>query len=151
MLTLTELCQTLHNWFVLEKQFGTITISDGAITIDRKDPGLLENQYFRIVGSVYNDGVHKNGDYSDTLEDETFDGALWLMGIPKAVLKLADEIDAWREKYEATDSAALSPFNSESFGGYSYSKGNNTTQSGNGSGGGWESVFASRLAMWRKI
>lgn len=151
---LTELCQELHNWFVLEKHFGKITISDGTITFaDGTDHKLQNGQYFRIVGSVFNDGVHKYWvqDADDALTNEVFNGAVWALGIPKAVIALADEIGAWRDKYEGAESAAMSPFNSESFGGYSYSKAGAGTSNGSGSGGGWQGVFAARLNMWRKI
>ena len=143
---LTELCQELHNWFVLEKHYGTFTITAGVLDADF----LLTNQYYRVMGSVFNDGVHKRGDTHDTLTDETFEGAVWALGIPKAVIDLAAEIAAWRAKYETSDSAAMSPFTSESFGGYSYSKSGSGLSDGSG-GGGWKSAFASRLNMWRKI
>ena len=48
------------------------------------------------------------------------------------------------------DSAAMSPYMSESFGGYSYSKGASNTASG-GSVVTWQDAFKTRLAPWRKI
>jgi len=143
---LTELCQELHNWFVLEKHTGTFTIDGGNITASFLVPG----QYFRVMGSIFNDGVHKYGDAD--LEDETFDGAVWALAIPKAVINLAAEIAEWQTKYGAVDSPAMSPYTSESFGGYSYSKsaGGNNNDSGSG-GSGWQSVFRSRLNAWRKL
>lgn len=150
MKVLTELCQELHNWFVLDKVFGTVTISGGSITIDGEAPALLQNQYFRIVGSVFNDGVHKYGDQTDTLTDETFDGAIWLMGVPKAVIDLASEIAAWVAKYGGAEGVATSPFASESFGGYSYSKATFSSSGGSGAAT-WQTVFKSRLNAWRKI
>lgn len=140
---LTELCQELRNWFVREKHFGTFEIEGGMITA----PFLVEGQYYRIVGSVFNDGVHQYGIHD--LTDEEFNGAVWGLAIPQAVLNLAEEIAEWRKLYEATDSQAMSPYMSESFGGYSYSKG--SAYSGDAGGAGWKSVFASRLNMWRKI
>lgn len=141
---LTDLCQELHNWFDVARYTGSYTIEGGNITA----PFLQEGQYFRIVGSTFNDGVYQYPAWD--LTDETFDGAVWALAIPRAVVKLADDIGAWREKYEAPDSAALSPFNSESFGGYSYSKGNaNGSQSGSVSG--WRTAFSSQLNRWRKI
>lgn len=141
---LTELCQELRNWFDRERHFGTFTIEDGNLTADFLVPG----QYFRICGSIFSDGVHQ---YPATdLPSETFSGAVWALAIPQPVIKLAAEIAEWRAKYENADSAAMSPFNSESFGGYSYSK------SGSADGGGttgvsWRTVFAARLNAWRKI
>ena len=141
---LTELCQELKNWFDRERHSGTFTITGGNITADF----LQDGQYFRIMGSVFNDGVHQYP--ASCLHDETFDGAVWALGIPAPVLRLSEEIDAWREKYEGADSAALSPFQSESFGGYSYSKGSGS--SGGATGGvSWKNAFASRLNMWRKL
>ena len=139
---LTELCQELKNWFVLEKHTGTFTIESGNITADF----LREGQYFRIIGSVFSDGVHQYP--AADLVDETFDGAVWALAIPLAVINLSTEIDAWCKKYESADSAALSPFQSESFGGYSYSKG--SSKSG-AVADGWKTAFGSRLNRWRKI
>lgn len=145
---LTELCQELRNWFDLDRYEGTFTISDGALTADF----LLDGQYYRIIGSVFNDGVHKYGDASDVLDDEEFTGAVWALGIPKAVIALSEEIDTWEAKYGSPNSEAMSPFSSESFGGYSYSKGSNlsavTTAN---SATGWKAMFASKLNRWRKI
>ena len=136
---LNKLCRELKNWFEKSKKFGTFTISGGSIT----GVEIAEGQYYRIIGSIFNDGIYKYGDSQVTLKDETFDGAVWLLAIPKEIEELA-------AKYGTLDSAALSPFNSESFGGYSYSK------SGNGSGGstnpnGWKSAFADELNRWRKL
>lgn len=143
---LTELCQELKNWFVREKYTGTFQIENGNITADF----LLDGQYFRIMGSIFSDGVHR---YPATdLPDETFTGSVWALAIPEPVINLATEIQAWRDKYEIADSAAMSPFASESFGGYSYSKsaGGNSS-SGASAAPGWQSVFRTRLNMWRKL
>ena len=147
---LTELCQELRNWFEREKHFGTFTIEGGQLT----DCSFLQDgQYFRIVGSVFNDGVHQ-WPY-DVLDDETFKGAIWAMAVPPTVIALSEEIDAWRTEYEGIGSASMSPYSSESFGGYSYSKGGyggsgNGTSRGNGSPT-WQSMFFNELNNWRKI
>lgn len=144
---LTELCQELRNWFDLSRHTGTFTISGGKLTADF----LLPGQYYRIIGSIFNDGVHCYEDYTDELTDETFEGAIWALGIPQAVINLAAEIAGWRAKYEAVDSAAMSPYNSESFGGYSYSKGNGNATTSGSTPTGWKAVFASSLNRWRKL
>ena len=146
---LTELCQELRNWFDLDRRNGTFTISGGALTADF----LVEGQYYRIKGSIFNDGVHKYGDAEDKLTDETFKGEVWAMAIPKAVLLLADNIAAWQEKYGAVDSQAMSPFQSESFGGYSYNKGSGSVAVGAAASSptGWKAAFQSELNRWRKI
>jgi len=107
---------------------------------------LQDGQYFRIVGSVFNDGVYQ---YPATgLTDETFDGAIWAMAIPSEVIALASDIEAWKEKYQSIDSPAMSPYNSESFGGYSYSKSSGGSDDLSGT---WQGAFADRLNHWRKI
>ena len=75
---------------------------------------------------------------------------MWALAIPKAVINLAAEIAEWQTKYVAADSAAMSPYQSESFGGYSYSKSAGGSASG-ASASGWQSAFANRLNMWRKL
>lgn len=136
---LTDLCQELHNWFEVEKHYGEFEIAGGALTASFLQPG----QYFRVIGSIFNDGVWQ---YGDTLTDETFDGAIWAMAVPPAVLELNEQIDSWLEQYGETQN---SPYSSESFGGYSYSK-----NSSGGSGADkstWQGVFAPRLNKWRKM
>lgn len=144
---LTELCQELRNWFDRERYFGEFEISGGVITA----PFLVPGQYYRIIGSIFNDGVHRFEDPCDALIDETFDGAVWALAIPQAVIDLSKEIEEWRGKYEAVDSAAMSPFSMESFGGYSYSKSGSTSGSGGQSSGTWQTTFCARLNLWRKI
>lgn len=145
---LNELCKELKNWFEYAKFFGDFTISDNIL----EGPyALNENQYFRIVGSIFNDGIYK---YDDNLEliDESFSGAIWAMAVPKEVIALADNIKAWKDKYQTVDSVAMSPFNSESFGGYSYSKSSGGSSSGNVDlSGTWQGAFADELNRWRKI
>lgn len=147
MLTvLTELCQEIRNYFERERHTGTFEITGGNITADF----LQDGQYYRIAGSVFNDGVHQYplGD----LRSETFTGFVDALAIPAPVIKLATEIAEWREKNEAADSANMSPFQSESFGGYSYSKGSANRSSGSSGGSlSWKDVFSARMNAWRKL
>lgn len=145
---LSELCKEINNWFEQRKYFGEFVVEDGHLT---GNFSLQENQYFRIVGSVFNDGVYK---FDDELElvDEMFDGAIWAMAVPQEVIALAADVKEWTDKYMGVDSAAMSPFNSESFGGYSYSKSSGASSSGNVDlSGTWQGTFADRLNHWRKI
>lgn len=142
---LTELCQELHNWFEREKRSGSFRIVDGMLEADF----LLPGQYFRVMGSLFNDGVHQYG--NDFLNDEDFTGSVWSLAIPVAVIKLSEDIDAWRAKYEAPDSSAMSPYMSESFGGYSYSKGSAISGTQTGAATSWRTSFASRMNAWRKL
>ena len=151
---LTELCQYLHNWFNRKPDgtpypmyFGGFTISGGVLVTDK----LVNGQYYRIMGSLFNDGIHKYGDENDTLTDETFDGAVWSLSIPPTVVQLASDIEQWQAKYGSIDSEAMSPFASESFAGYSYSKSGGGTGGSESDAGTWKGAFAQRLAPWRKI
>lgn len=148
---LTEICQYLHNWFNRKpdgsdypKYSGAFEVVNGELDMD----DLAEGQYFRIMGSLFNDGVHKKGE--GDLKDESFDGEIWSMGVPPQIVALADNIGAWVKKYGGADGAALSPYQSESFDGYSYTKQASAGTSG-GFGVSWSSVFGSSLAPWRKI
>ena len=138
---LAELCQELKNWFCDDSDIhlGTYTIQNGALSL----PFLLEGQFFRVVGSVLNDGVYKYGEAE--LKDETFTGAIWAMRIPPSVVSLAEQIDTWIEK---NGEASLSPYQSESWGGYSYSLKSGSAESGSLS---WKTVFGSSLNRWRKL
>lgn len=151
---LTEICQYLHNWFnrkpngeLCPQYAGSIVILNNVITFADRDFALANGQYYRIMGSLFNDGVHKYG--SDELNDEEFIGAVWSMAVPPAVVSLAEEIALWQAEYGAVGSAAMSPYNSESFGGYSYSK--SAGAAGALSSGTWQSTYSARLAPWRKI
>ena len=149
---LTELCQELRNWFDRDqkKWFGDFSISENQITLNGEPLELKNGQYFRIVGSLFNDGVHL---YSSdlSLDDEDFSGAVWSMAVPKAVIDLAAEIDSWVAKYGGVNSVNMSPYSSESFGGYSYSKSGGGSGDGSSGAGTWQSAFANRLSLWRKI
>ena len=52
---LEQVLRHLNNWFLVEIHEGTFTVENGSITL----PFLLTNQYFRICGSVFNDGLHQ--------------------------------------------------------------------------------------------
>lgn len=150
---LSELCRELRNWFDRGQPHfhGAFEIKDGHIADVDFNDAIQPNQYYRIQGSVFNDGVYKN-DSETTLTDELFVGAVTLMAIPKEVLTLSEDIDKWIEQYGGVESTNMSPFSSESFGGYSYSKGSGASNSGAASNSvGWQSIFANRLNKWRKI
>lgn len=139
---LTEICQEIKNWFEYKKLNGNYTIENGSLTI----PQAQDGQYIRIVGSVFNDGVHQ---YPCTeLHDETFNGSIWLLAIPSLLVDISNNIDQWVSDNNAV---LTSPYQSESFGGYSYTKAsNNGGQSSNG-GLTWQNIFGSQLNKWRKI
>jgi hypothetical protein len=139
-MALSELCAEVKNYFCADKDkhFGTFTVTDGMIA---PSFDIVDGQYYRVCGSVFNDGVHKFGD--NDLTDETFNGAVWAMKVPPAVVDLSAEIDEWVAQYGAT---VNNPYQSESFGGYSYSK-----ASGKAGNMTWQDAFATRLSMYRRI
>ena len=140
---LEQVLMHLNNWFVMPGEIygGLYRIEGGSIT----QPFLQNGQYFRIRGSVFNDGLHQ---YPATdLTDEEFDGEIWCLAVPKAVIAIADEIAAWQEKNGA---AAASPFQSESFGGYSYAKPASVASTLSGITS-WQDAFRGRLNQWRKL
>ena len=137
---LEQVLMNIRNWFPVKGGIhsGTFTIKDGGVTL----PFLADGQYFRICGSVFNDGLHQYNVLD--LVDETFTGTIWALAIPKAVIELAAEIEAWETK---NGEAASGIYQSESFGGYQYSK---QTASDGGQLTVW-SVFRKRLNQWRKL
>ena len=137
---LTEICAELRNWFVVPNgvHIRTYNICGGSIApLDF----LKDGQYFRIIGSTFNDGVYQYP--AADLTDELFSGAVWAMAVPPTLIALAAEIKA----YNDSDAGKASPYTSESFGGYSYTKATDA----NGAPIGWQKAFASRLNKWRKL
>ena len=138
---LEQVLMNIRNWFPVKGGIysGTFTIKDGGITL----PFLADMQYFRICGSVFNDGLHQYNVLD--LIDETFNGTIWALSIPQPIIDLANEIQEWQDK---NADALSSPYSSESFGGYSYSK---ATNSETGGAETWQSHFKQQLSAWRKI
>lgn len=150
---LEQVCGHIHNYFIRDPNPGTYTISDGTIS---PLPSILEGQRIWIVGSALNDGVytyHAEGITNDDdteaadLKPETFSGSVCSLAVPRDLIALAGEISDW---VTANAEALNSPYTSESFGGYSYTK---ATASGADAGGSltWQSHFKSRLNPYRKI
>lgn len=146
---LTEICAEIKNYFSYNRDriAGKFKIEGGTIV-----PAVdFKTDYFAIFGSRKNNGVHKVSD-SDLVDEEEFVGSVWIMSPPAAFLALTEDIGAWQEKYGGVDSEALSPFYSESFGGYSYTKSAGSTSSGaNSAATSWQSAFASRLNLYRRV
>lgn len=134
---LETILRHLHNWFVVPDgvHSGAFSVNCGALDCSY----LRGGQYYRIIGSVFNDGLHRYG--IDVLTDEQFSGEVWALAVPRSVINLADEIKEWRANNPET------AFQSESFNGYSYSR----AASASGAPASWEAVFRSRLNAWRKL
>ena len=134
---LTEICAEIRNYFPVEKRHGEFTISGGSIApLDF----LRNGQHFRIVGSVFNDGVHQFP--ADDLKDEKFTGEVWAMAVPPTVIALANTISEYEKK-----NAGNSGFVSESFAGYSYTRATDE----NGCPASWQKVFSAQLNKFRRV
>lgn len=140
-MNISDLCKELNNWFEVDREFGKYEIKDGTIIID----SLQKGQFFRIVGSIFNDGVYEYP--TNDLKDEEFEGAIWSMAIPTEISNLLERINTW---VDDNMSVLDSPYQSESFGGYSYSKASGNASNGDGNIT-WQSHFANELNRWRKI
>lgn len=142
-MTLDDYCADLRNYFIVDIDndihLNIYHIENGSITLDFLD----DNQYFRIAGSKFNDGVYK---YDNELEltDEIFNGAIWAMSVPPAFLDAVAEAEEY-----LTKNPMGNEYKSESFGGYSYTRadGNNSAR------GFWylPSTIANKLNRYRRI
>lgn len=150
---LEQICEHIHNYFILDRYEGECTVDEGTIT---PVPGLTEGQRFWLTGSALNDGVYtyhadgiRNDDDTESaaLTPETFCGTVCGMGVPKEILKLASEVGAWMEKY---GDVVTGPYTSESFGGYSYTKASSGSGADAGAPLSWQNVFRNRMNPWRK-
>lgn len=152
---ISELCAELRNYFLRDYinpehyiHYGSFVIANGEM---QNLPFLKVGQFYRIVGSTFNDGVHKYGatprgvEDSETLTDEEFEGAIWEMFVPKEVVDLSAEIQDWVSNNADTIN---SPYQSESFGGYSYTKAIASTGKLSTD---WQSHFAGKLNRWRRL
>ena len=159
---MTSLCREVRNYFVRsdsDKISGVFSVREGGIALSADAAGasqddfrIADGQFFRIVGSLYNDGVWQNSEAMMTnLREEEFTGQVWLMAPPKDFLDLAEEIAVWIARF---GDAALSPYASESFGGYSYtlrgtSRRNESARDNEDAS--WQTAFRRRLAAYRRI
>lgn len=133
-----EILAYLKNYFVVETYHGTFTIEDGQ---EPKGVPFHDGQYYRVIGSIYNDGVWQAG--NDTLVSETFTGTVQLLAIPPDLVMLAHEIEEFHNKPENQNTA----YTSESWNGYSYTRRTDK----NGRPLSWTTLYASRLNRWRKL
>lgn len=138
---LADFCAEIKNWFDVERSFGIFEIKNGNLVVD----DMREGQYFRIIGSVFNDGVYQ---YPATnLTDEVFNGAVWYMAVPPDVQSLVQEMTVWETQYSA---ALNTPFSSESVDGYSYTKASSGSSAGSDGTPNAFAHFADKLKRWRK-
>lgn len=139
---LEQVLRHIHNRFDYAYLEGTFEVSSGTCEVD----GAQDGQYLWIEGSVFNDGLHQYP-LSD-LTDETFDGRIYLLAVPRAVQGIADQVADW-----VADNADVldSPYQSESFGGYSYTRASGSSSGDGSTLSGWMAQFKGDLDPWRKM
>ena len=135
---LDEILASINNYFPAQKLSGKYKISGGRL--EEPAPAFLkQGQYFRVIGSTFNDGVYQ---YPATdLTDEEFFGQIWPLAIPKQLLELSQEVEKYKAEHPETG------FDSESFGGYSYHR----AAGKDGSPATWRDVYRTQLNRWRRV
>lgn len=136
---LYEILKHIRNFFADNDKaiIGYFEIVSGSI-----DLPFDAGQLYIVEGSAHNDyTVFKYGESTHT--DEAFNGTITPICPPNSLIDLCSDIEAWCAENKNKKSA----YTSESFGGYSYTKG--TTASGRPLG--WQEVYADRLSIWRKV
>ena len=96
------------------------------------------NQYILIKGSIMNDGIYKvdsivGNKLVMALSVESTTVIVYGLAIPKSLLNLISEIEAYGEKGDNISSESIDDY-SVSF-----------------NGSGWQSAFASKLAPYRRV
>lgn len=137
------ICRAARNWFdragdgkALPRLHGRFEVKGGEIKLP--EGFVKDGQWFRVIGSISNDGAHRFP--ATDMVDEVFEGHVHLMAVPREVEQLAEDVASWRTAHEE---ASVSPFKSESFGGYTYQL--------RDEGAGWQAAFSDRLLPWRKL
>lgn len=114
---------------------------EGTFNVTKEGVEGVEARFIRITGSMLNDGVY-DLEEANAFTEETFTGRIDFLAIPKALQCTVKSIEKW----SAEDADRRSPYTSESFGGYSYSRKTNADGSWS-----WKDEFADELKQWRKL
>ena len=144
-----QVCAHIHNYFNVDDMTGrdmayqgTYTVENGTITL----PFLVEGQYFRVMGSRFNNGVHQYPD--EDMTDETFDGVIWEMRPPNTFLQVVTEIEDWMDKY---GEVMRNPYQSEDvINVYRYTKMTQGKVTGDFIAT-WQAAYKDQLNEWRKL
>jgi len=137
-----QVLQAINNYFVDDHCDLTEVMLDG-INVKRPDK-FVQGQYILILGSKMSDGVFTVLDVTgnkltldlevDLIPEQTKNMVACSLSIPRAVLNLADEIEAYNAKNDGSVA-------SESLGDYSVTYGDGAT---------WITVFRNKLAPYKK-
>lgn len=123
----------VRNYFERGCVEGEFTVSGGVLS-----PAPAA-RYFAIEGSMYHDGVYREGELKES-PAETFSGKVWTLCPPDDFIALCAEISAF------DDNNPAGAMQSESFGEYSY-----TRMGGADGAPGWMRVFANQLHPYRRM
>ncbi len=120
---------------MLSAKLGDYKIVNGVLDL----PFANDGDYILIEYPSKNEGVYK---YPLTgLKDEEFRGWISVRNIPDEFIELVEEIEAYKKNNP------VGGLQSESFGGYSYTKATNK----DGGLFDWHDVYKQRLNEWRKL
>lgn len=123
----------VRNFFDRGYMDGRFTIAGSVLSPAPAAPWIA------ISGSLYNDGVYPlSGGFLAGVTDEVFTGRVWLLYPPKDFLDLCNEMSAYDDKHPP------GAYQSESFGGYSYTR-------SAGDGGAWQQAYKDRLTPYRHM
>ena len=137
-----QVLQAINNYYVDDHCDLTQIFLDG-VNVKRPDK-FVEGQYILVLGSKMNDGVYTVLNIGgnkltldvavDLVPELTKNMVACSLSIPKAILNLADEIQAYNAKNDGSVA-------SESLGDYSVTYGEGAT---------WITVFRNKLAPYKK-
>ena len=135
--TVAAVMRHVNNFFLREAVEGVFTISgDGVLS------PAVDAPYIAVTGSMWHDGLYDSASDMKTGHEETFEGTVWALCPPAQFLALCKEIEA----YEAKNPTGAPV--SESFGGYSYSRG---TSGQSGCAITWREAFSDALRPYRRM
>ncbi len=138
--TMAQVMAQVRNYFPKLRMKEQWTIRGGVLS-----PGdmLLVGDLIAIGGSLRNDGIYEvqEGGRLEGVQDEVFEGTVWLLCPPPAFVALCQEISAW----EATRPAY--GVKRESFGCYS----RENALSADGVSMNWQDVFKADLLPYRRM
>lgn len=135
--TVAAVMRHVNNFFLREAVEGVFTISgDGVLS------PAVDAPYIAVTGSMWHDGLYDSVNALKNDHEETFEGTVWAISPPAQFLALCKEIEA----YEAKNPTGAPV--SESFGGYSYSRG---TSGQSGCAITWREAFADALRPYKRM
>ena len=120
---LDEILAEIRNYFIVNVHSGKFEVIGGNLSpLDF----LKDGQYFKIHGSVFNDGVYR---YPESgLVDETFSGEIWALAVPPTLIALVADIEDYEKKAKENVSPMRLEIFCQKFHGYVVGKVSATTQ-----------------------